>query len=143
VNRRGGILLEILLSIAIFASAAAFTLGAARSVLDGLDRTQRRQQLMDLACTLMVQLETGLVTIAQLRQEGLDQTQGELEVDVETERTEFSDLSMVALTVRESDGGAAVTLRQLVALRPQAAAPYERDTLLDDLRVSKSEVSSP
>ena len=44
MNRRGGILLEILVSIAIFVGAAAFTLGAARSVLDGVDRAERRRQ---------------------------------------------------------------------------------------------------
>ena len=133
MRRRGGILLEILLSIAIFSGAAAFTLGAARSVLDGLDRSQRRQQMLDLARTRIAELECGLVTIAEVREEGRAGTDGGYVVDVETERTQFAGRTLVIMTVREAEGGGAVTLRQLVALQPRPPQLFETDPLLEGL----------
>ena len=49
--RAGGILLELLLAIAIFAAAATFTLGAMRDALDGVRRAELRARAIDLAAT--------------------------------------------------------------------------------------------
>ena len=61
-------------------------------------------------------------------------------VDLTTERTEFTGLVLVELTVREeSDAHAAdeepvsVTLRQLMRLRDADAEEYELDEMLRDL----------
>ena len=40
--RAGGVLLEVLLSLALFVGAASFTLGAMSNVLGALDRSRRQ-----------------------------------------------------------------------------------------------------
>ena len=66
-SARGGILFEIMLSIAIFAGAALFTLRAVSNALIAFDRSARRQQAMDVARSTLAELEVGLITIADLR----------------------------------------------------------------------------
>ncbi len=66
-KRRGALLLEVLLSIALFAGAAAFALGASRSVFDALDRAKRQQAALDIARSKMAELEAGLITVRDLR----------------------------------------------------------------------------
>ncbi len=67
--RRGALLLEVLLSIALFAGASAFALGAARSVFDALDRAKRQQQAVDIATSKMAELEAAFITVRDLRSE--------------------------------------------------------------------------
>jgi hypothetical protein len=129
---RGGVLFEVLLAVAIFAGAAAFTLGCMRSVLATLDRTRRQQQAVDLAQSTFAQLQAGLISIASLGDQGNSIAEGDhhdrassatspqFTIDVKVQRSEFTDLSLVELTVREqstADDAAHYTLRQLVSLR--------------------------
>lgn len=69
-NRRGGgILLELLLAIALFAAAASFTLSAMRSAVDGIRRAELRARAFDLAATRLAELDAGLVSIGDLGDE--------------------------------------------------------------------------
>ncbi|RLS96729.1 MAG: hypothetical protein DWI12_01475 [Planctomycetota bacterium] len=65
--RRGGILLELLLAIAMFAGAATFTMSALRSALDGVRRAELRARACDLAASKLAQLDAGLVSASELR----------------------------------------------------------------------------
>lgn len=161
-SARGGILFEIMLSIAIFAGAALFTLRAVSNALVAFDRSARRQQAMDVARSTLAELEVDLITIADLR----DRAERDLSrnasprrdrlspqsderhwiIEIETERTEYADLTLVALIVRESSGedsvgldednAISITLRQLMALQTEASLaprPYQEDELVEDL----------
>ncbi len=160
IRRAGGVLLEVLLSIALFVGAAGFSLGVLRSVLDAIDRSGRQAMAVDLARAKMAELEAGLTTIAELREasDGLDRV-GSIEsfggedefsaptgearwiVDVDTTRSEFTGLSLVELTVSEeteqfADEDAVVvsyTLRQLMQLREDEEEEYEADDLMRGL----------
>ena len=161
-SARGGILFEIMLSIAIFAGAALFTLRAVSNALAAFDRSARRQQAMDVARSTLAELEVGLITIADLRDRSerdlsrdANQRRDRLRaqsdephwvIEIETERTEYADLTLVALIVRESpredsigfdeDNAISISLRQLMALptaSPRAPRPYREDELVEDL----------
>ncbi len=158
----GGILFEIMLSIAIFAGAALFTLRAVSNALVAFDRSARKQQAMDVARSTLAELEVGLITIADLRDRaerdlsrdagrGRDRLRAQGDqphwvIEIETERTEYTDLTMVALSVLESSGEDAIgfdednaisiSLRQLMALptaSPRVPRPYREDELVEDL----------
>ena len=138
--RRAAVLFEVLLSIAIFAGAALFTLRAVRQGIGSLDRRQREARALDLAHTAMSLLEAGLIDLADLREgdpavlaEALgdqpkrfedDPTIATWTIDAETRPTEFTGLTLVIVTV---------TMRQLLRLSPLAAPPYEADELVADL----------
>lgn len=159
--RKGGILLEVLLSIAIFAGAASFVLGALRSAIDAQQRSLAEQQAVDLAASLMAELEVGSLSLSELR-EGLPRQLGSIEnfsesiddhmsqglpgwsVDITTQRSEYTGLTLIELTVfrtQPDDGAGAApgdstiryTLRQLVRLREADAQGYEQDPLLEGL----------
>ena len=162
VERRfGGVLFEVLVSIAIFAAAASFVLSAVRSAIDAQQRSLRQQQAVDLAVSLMAELEIGTLNLTELR-EGIPRELGSFEnfselidqrmagglpgwgVDVNTERTEFTGLTLVAVTVFEqapdanalsapADATVRYTLRQLMPLNDSQAEAYELDEMLENL----------
>ncbi len=159
--RRGGILLEVLLSIAIFAGAASFVLGAVRTAIDAQMRSLAEQQAVDLAASLMAELENGSLTLSDLR-EGVPRQLGSNEkyrelvderiarglpgwgVDINTQRTEFAGLTLVEVTVFQllpdmrgaaspDDTNVRYTLRQLMKMRDAEAEAYELDEMLEGL----------
>lgn len=137
-SSRGGVLFELLLAIAIFAGAAAFSLASVKSVFAALDRSRREQMLMDAARTRMAQLETGMISLADLREsvdaapvndgqsanQQLNAREGPpaVKFQVATSATELAGLTLVELTASEpaetgGNEGLSFTLRQLVPLR--------------------------
>lgn len=74
-KRRGGVLLELLLAMALFAGGAILVLGAMRSAIDGARRTDLRARAMDLAQSRLAELDAGLVAIGDL-DGGLDGGEG-------------------------------------------------------------------
>jgi len=64
---RGGVLLELLVAIAIFAAGAAMTLSALQSALDAVRRAEERAMAEDLAASRLAELDAGLVSIGELR----------------------------------------------------------------------------
>jgi hypothetical protein len=160
--RRGGVLFEVMLALALFIGAATFTLRATRSVISALDRSQRESMAVDIACAKMAELEAGMTTIAELRdpdsaldtvgsiesfaadheQRVLTASEPEWAIEVETERSEFPGLMLVTLTVSELQEEFALendepvvsyTLRQLIPVREQGAGEYEEDEILEGL----------
>ena len=157
-----------MLSVALFAGAAAFTLAAARSVSQTLERSQKRQHAVDLARTRMAELEAGLITLGDLRGESAgaadssaraSRDAGDLNeqgapatlrwrTEVRTSRTEFTGLTLVELTVIESlprEAEAAginpmrYTLRQLVAVREDQGESWKEDELTQGLPMTRPE----
>ncbi len=159
MRRRGGILFEVVLSLALFLAAAGLTMRCARDVIRALERAQLRQQAADVAAGAMNMLDTGLISLADLRDEyppeELDLfTDGSVSfldddappawtIDVATQRTEYPTLSLVQITVRRNIDGpvdpatdstpVSFVLRQLIALSEDDPEAYELDELLDDL----------
>jgi hypothetical protein len=149
---RGGALLEVLLSLALFVGAATFALAALRSVMASMHQSQRLAEAVDLARSRLAELEAGLISIQELRgpmtgrfgsmaaaggafDESTSRPRWTLEVRVE--RTRFTGLSLVELTVRESppahasaisDDVVQFTLRQLMTLREQGGDGFEPDS---------------
>jgi hypothetical protein len=158
--RRGAVLFELLVSIAIFLTASAFTLGAVRSVVGTLDRSRREAIAVDIACSKMAELEAGLITLSDLRlSEGrvvsvgsfealaeddmhdLNPFAREWEITAESSPTEFEGLTLIELTVAEvvdayaddDDPAVSFTLRQLVALIEEEAEAFEEDEIMRGL----------
>jgi hypothetical protein len=145
-----------MLAIALFVGAGAFALACVRSVTRTLDRSQTRQEAVDLARSKMTELETGVTNLNALRGEfsgaiGSRQRSSEVDeatapsrwrLDVAVSRSEFTGLSLVELTVSEAitpeaeaAGATAMryTLRQLVSLRDDPGEAWDEDELLTDL----------
>ncbi len=69
-TRAGSVMLELLISIAIFVGAAGFTLSAMRSALDGVRRADLRARAFDLAQTKLAQLDAGLLSVGDVQASG-------------------------------------------------------------------------
>ena len=155
-RRRGAILLETLIALALFLGAAGFALGAMRTALGRMERSMLEGAAVDLAQSKLAELEAGISDLADLRDSGsaLDRVgsvdiedlaptavpYGERwELDVETEPTEFDGLSLVTITIREIPDDPeqldvfSVSVHQLMALRDDDDAAYDEDDLLDGL----------
>lgn len=139
--RRAGVLFEVMLAVALFGGAAAFTLGAVRSALTALEQVRVHQQAVDLAKSRMAELEAGLISLADVRDgvQAESTSDAQWTYDLNTSRSPFTNLTLIELTVRQSleqgDDGTPVscTLRQLIALRPDQAEGYEQDELTEGL----------
>lgn len=147
--RRGGALFEVMLSIALFVGAAAFALGATRSMLGNLSQAHRQQQAVDLARSKMAELQAGLIHIADLQSERVmgvgtfehfneeAEAQPLWDIRISTSRSEHPGLSIVELTVMEDSNHADAvryTLRKLVRLRDiDGEGEFEMDDLLEGL----------
>lgn len=157
-SRRGAMLLEVMLSLALFVGAASFCLAAMRSLFGAMERIDRRQRVVDLARSKLAELEAGQVTLGELRGEwsgavgsrpedqtlDVESSSPVWEFAVETSPTQFAGLSLVELTVREitAEAGAAgegggvadsFTLRQFMALRETDTEAYEADEMIEGL----------
>ena len=156
VPRRGAIMLELLVSVALFVGAASVALSTSAHALRSVERSNREQYALDLARSKLAELEAGLITLADLREGDIDSV-GSIEldpvrtaaapyaavdewrVDVQTSRSEFRGLSLVEVTIsaeaaagsRREEPEISITLRQLMRLRADDADEYEADDLLD------------
>lgn len=154
---RGGILLEVLLAIAIFAATAGVVLGMISDALAALSRSQERAAAVDIARSALARLEAGLLNITDLRagrvmsrldesadggssaeadigaERDDDAARAGLAVDVSTRRADWSGLSLVELRVRridaDPDSAPLCTLRQLVRLREESDDSAPNDEL--------------
>jgi len=149
MSRRGGILLETVIALALFAAGAIFVLQAMRDGIAAMDRSRQRQEAVDLARSALARLETGIINMEDLRAGRLDPdgSEAELEdvaeaspfiVDATSERSAYAGLSLVEVRLRaanaaDGDGPGPIlcTLRQLVRLGDDASG--EEDFLEDDL----------
>ena len=126
MGRRGMILLEVLVSLGLFAVAAALILASLRDVTRGLDRDERIAQAADLARSRMSELEAGLVAIGDLRsgsgaagEAGKEPVWTRFGVEAQAVRSEFPGISLVEIAVFDSEDAGRTrlfTLRQLIGL---------------------------
>jgi hypothetical protein len=130
--RPGAVLLDVLLSIAVFVTAGTAILSLTGRSLTNLERAHLRQQACELARTGMSRLEAGLDTPRTLNgqvkfEDGSSLPGGRWELHVETDQSPLPGLAAVAVTARRLEEGkseaviASYTLRQLVRLggRPE------------------------
>lgn len=133
-HRVGGVLFEVMLSLALFAGAATFTLGAVRSVFATLERSALQQEAVDVARSRIAELEAGLISLTSLRDGNAGDASHEAPqrwlLDAKTSRTQYPNLTLVELTVSQNSQDSAavrVTLRQLIELRAADAAAAGSD----------------
>ena len=114
-HRRGAMLLEVMLAIALFVGAASLCLAVTRSLFSTLQRSERRQCAVDLARSKLAELEAGLITVQELRGEwpgAVGSRTQDFETDMSaggprwrfdavTSRTAYRGLSLLELTVSE------------------------------------------
>lgn len=152
---RGAVLLEVLLSLSLFAMAALAILSVVRQSIDRLDDARTRMEAADLAQTAMALIEAGVVQASAINgpvpEEGLigedeadsggiDMTPAEGPVwvlEIETERSAFEGLTRVSVTAYLEDdsegemggvrarGRMSYTLTQLVRLGQNDGEGFE------------------
>ena len=149
MKRRGGLLLEVMISMALFIGAALVILRVMGDARTSLQRSAVLQQAVDLAMTRIGELELGLVSLADLRAMGrqergefddLEASTEPLGIRVRTERTQWDGLVLLELDVLDPDrtnpsGGDLVvhSVRTLVRLTDATYDEFEEDSILDDL----------
>ena len=142
--RRGALLLEVLVSLAIVVGVSAFALKAVGDSEQAIDRADRRRRCMDIAASVTAMLDAGLIGIGDLRGRLLPEVDGlpiddgaavPLELEVTTARTQWGGVVLMTLVVSEQGDDAPVqaTLRQLVVLRERRAEELQEDDLLEGL----------
>jgi hypothetical protein len=149
MRRRGALLLELLLSVALFTMCALVILSVATDVLSSVESARRRQEAVDVARTVLASLEAGLATVQNVddlvqgeRAEGgpLDEEDRRWQIDVETEPSQFPGLTVVTVIVRDLRGAdplaANTTLRNPTLEAPEAFRLVE---LLDIGEVEEEE----
>lgn len=123
MRRRGSILLETLVAIVLFVSAAIFTLAALRSALDATQRNALRTRAADAARSAIASLEAGLVTDSELVR-GRNARRGDgLLLDVKTSASSMPELTLVEVAVREDIEGEPrlFELRQIIRVPDRRA----------------------
>ena len=119
--RRGSVLLEILLSIALFAGAAVFTLMALRNALAGTQRSAVRMRAVDLAASRMAEIERGI----EGDEEATAADPDGLRMAVETEPSAFPGL--VLTTVRVLGPAGEGTVAGVSGVGPRSVATVTFD----------------
>lgn len=138
MRRRGSVLLEAVVALAIFVGASLAVMACVDRATTALQRARGLQRAADLARTAMSQIETGLATPGGLSgpveeaagiegglvpfaggESGSNESGWELEV--QTEPSEFASLTKVTITASRKRPGASAaeysfTLTQLLSL---------------------------
>lgn len=127
MRRRGALLLELLISLAIFSATAMLVLVALRDLQRSMERAATRQAALDEARSVLARLEAGAMNINDLRGEvGEDEDSSRFRIRAKTAPTEYRNLTLVELEVRTGEGAmerVECRLRQLVELRPEREQP--------------------
>jgi len=143
--RRGAMLLEVLVSLAIVVGVSAFALKAVGDSEQAIDRADRRRRCMDVAASVTAMLDVGLIGVGDLRGRQLPEVDGlpldegaatPLELEAATARTQWGGVVLLTLVVSEGDDAVQpvqATLRQLVLLRAHRGEELQEDDLLERL----------
>jgi type II secretory pathway pseudopilin PulG len=128
-RRRGGLLLEVVIALALLVMVGLFALGGARDGLAATERAERRAAAVDLAASRLAEIEAGIVSIdaiGDLQDTSLDEETGGFEdepprwpfaVAVETGPSGFDGLVRVEVVVRlDDDVEDPIELARLVTL---------------------------
>ncbi len=120
--RRAGILLELLLSLALFVAGATVVIATVRGASDGVHRATALSRAEDLAASRLIELDAGLVSADELRGAATPTADAEFALTLSIEPTAVDDLVRAVATVREagSDAGRVIVERErLVRLRKE------------------------
>jgi hypothetical protein len=103
-GRRGGMLLEVILALAIFVVAGGAILNLISQTMTGLERSQLAARAADLARSAMAKIEAGIETAQTLNgpversAEGAASVGGEgWELEIDTEPSQFRGLTRVTV----------------------------------------------
>jgi len=131
--KRGAVLLELLVALAIFIVAATTLLAAFGDVAASVARDSTTALAVDLARTRMSEIEAGLISPEDLRPETGARDVGDgLVAEAVITRSGFPDLSLVEIRVTEGpERELRYVLRQLVALPRLGGVGREPDQDLD------------
>ncbi|MAD20018.1 MAG: hypothetical protein CMJ52_07380 [Planctomycetaceae bacterium] len=131
--RRGGLLLETLVAMAIFIGVATFSLAAVRDGIAAAERARLRLVAVGLASSRVAEVEAGIVSPWSVGEvdapdgtDGFESDPTPLRVEMEAARSGFDGLVRVVVSVfeRNPDGSTptdARRLARLVALVPDIA----------------------
>jgi hypothetical protein len=144
MTRRGALLLELLLSVALFTMCALVILSVSTDVLRSVESARRRQEAVDVARTVLASLEAGLATVENVddlvegdrESEGLDDEPQRWQIDLETEPSQFPGLTVVTVIVRDLRG--ADPLASTTVMNPNQEAP-ESFRLVELLDIGETE----
>jgi type II secretion system protein I len=120
VNRRGSILLEVLLAIAVFVFAGVVILGVMQETVAAGGRAERRALAMDMARTRMAELESGVEEDASAEADSdasrapADPRRG-LRVESRTEPSEFEGLELAVVEVWDDAAPAPTAIAEAFA----------------------------
>ncbi|MSR41367.1 MAG: hypothetical protein EXS10_05630 [Phycisphaerales bacterium] len=102
--RRAGILLELLLSLALFVAGATVIIATVRGSNDGVRRAAEYARADDLACSRLIELDAGLVAMDELRGASSPTTDVEFTVSIVVEPTAVAGLVRAIATVHPVEG---------------------------------------
>jgi len=136
--RRGAVLLELMVSVAIFVAAGLTILATVRQGMDSVERARVLEHGADLARTAMSEIEAGIALPESL--DGPVGRAGVWSLDIVVNPSEFTGLSVVLITAlreRGFDNPANVfELRQLVRLaEPPEDTIGDEDDVIRDARL--------
>lgn len=120
--RPAGILLELLLSLALFVAGATAIVATVRGSTDGVQRAVARARAEDLACSRLIELDAGLVSRDELRGSAVSVLGTDFTVSIQIEPTATPELVRAVATVREAfdvDGRVIVERERLIRLRAE------------------------
>lgn len=132
MSRRGSILLEVLLAIAVFVFAGVVILGVMQETVAAGGRAERRALAMDMARTRMAEIEAGVEEGAESDAVGgasneadgaiADPRRG-LRVESRTEASEFDGLELAVVEVWDDAAPAPTAIAQAFASSGKSDPP--------------------
>ena len=147
MTRRGALLLELLVALAIFVGSATAVLAMVRKGVEGVGTAGEMLWAADLAASAYAQIEAGIASAATL--DGpvpvwVDESAGVLgddlppmpsgwELEIDTQPAEFGNLTRLSVTARRVEGGAAFTVEGLIKTLTPADLLIEEDELAREL----------
>lgn len=144
MTRRGSILLEVLLAIAVFAFAGVVVLGVLQETVAATARADRRAVAMDLARSRLAEIESGGGADADVAPEAdapnagtsLPDAFAGLRVEERLEPTEHADLELAVIEVWDDTAPEPTALAQ--AMGSATAEPTRLAVLRQLVRAARS-----
>lgn len=152
MKRRGAILLECVVAVAIFVAAGLMVLGSVSRASESLERSREAEKAADLARSAMAKIESGLARPETLigpvkpDDEGSGKVMRESaatpwSLEIETEPSRFAGLTRVTVKAVKRSGStesASYTLHQLVRLfGAERSGVGEEDALSERLKAGE------
>jgi len=124
--RRGTALLEVILALALFVTAAAIVTSGMSASTDNLDRQRRNTHAANLAATVLAEIQLGIRSTAEAGEQPFaapfEQWTAELVVTpTETEAGEASGLLRVEVVIRHQESALVRRLAQVIRVPDTAA----------------------